>query len=208
MEQRRYLTDEEAQYLRDLIPGRAEKDVLRLFAERFEPITDSQLANFKVRFRLHSGVNSGRFQKGMIPANKGKRVSQDTYEKIKRSDTWFEKGHVSANTKQEWTAREIIDDYVQIKTDKGQGRHKWKLLHVLLWQAYHGRKVPDNCCVIFLNGDHHDFRKENLELVTRNELARMNQRGLRFTDAESTKAGLNVVRLNTKILEIERNKNV
>ena len=86
----------------------------------------------------------------------------------------------------------------------------WKPKQQVIWEQYHNEKVPKGSFVTFLDGDKRNFDIKNLALITQSENVRMNQCGYRFSDAEVTKAALNVVRLKIKIKEkeAERIKNL
>lgn len=109
-----------------------------------------------------------RFKKGNISPNKGKKLSAETYEKVKR--TMFHKGCRPHNTAPVGTHRITKDGYEEVKVAE-QGR--WKGLHRIVWEEAFG-EIPKGSAVIFKNGDKRDVRLENLMLVSRRELLRLN----------------------------------
>lgn len=54
-------------------------------------------------------------------------------------------------------------------------RHNWKYLHVLAWEQHNG-PVPAGHNVVFRNGNKHDIRIENLQLLSDADLMRRNTR--------------------------------
>lgn len=62
-------------------------------------------------------------------------------------------------------------------------------------------KYPRGGNVIFADGNKENFEKDNLLLVTSKEMLGLNQEKLRFNNAELTKVGLNIVKLNNVIKE-------
>lgn len=54
----------------------------------------------------------------------------------------------------------------------GEGR---PVLHHVIWEKTHGRKVARGCVVRFADGNPNNFEPANLTLATRNEVARENQ---------------------------------
>ena len=61
------------------------------------------------------------------------------------------------------------------------------LLHHVIWEETHGRKVPPHHIVRFIDGNENNLVPENLVLQTRNNLARENQStGLFRTSREAT----------------------
>lgn len=116
-----------------------------------------------------------RFQKGSIPANKGKRMAEyttpETRAKILR--TAFGKGNLPHNTAKDGDIRKVLykkgESYLKIRI----GLRNWKMLHVYNWEQQYG-KVPQGMVVVFKTPDHNNCSYTNLELITRDELMRRN----------------------------------
>ncbi len=123
-----------------------------------------------------SGI-SGRFQKGQIPANKGKRMDRRTYAKCAK--TMFKPGRKpceARNYQPIGTERISKDGYLERKVTDDQSlvpARRWRFVHVLTWEHHNG-PVPAGHVVVFRNKDKSDTRIENLELISRAELARRN----------------------------------
>lgn len=115
---------------------------------------------------IKKGTNSGQFKKGSEPSNKGQKMRQSTYDKLKK--TMFKKGNKPANMKHE--GYESLDSKGYIKMHHN-GRMQLK--HRVIWESVNGR-MPANCVIIFKNGDNRDFRIENLECITRAENMKRN----------------------------------
>lgn len=73
----------------------------------------------------------------------------------------------------------------------------------LLWEAANGPVPPDHV-VIFGDGNRRNFDPENLLLVSRKQLIRMNQMDLIQEDAELTKTGIIIADIYNKIGERKR----
>lgn len=117
-----------------------------------------------------------RFPKGHVPANKGLR--RPGWAPGRMKETQFKKGCRVGAANNNWRpiGAEIVnaDGYLVRKlSEKGLQRHKWRPVHLLLWEEHHG-KVPADHAVVFKNGDKTDIRIENLELLTRRELMARN----------------------------------
>ena len=137
------------------------------------------LSHATVRNRFHQlGIrcpeqNRGGFTKGIVPHNKGSKMSNEMREKI--AHTWFKKGNLPHNTRKGDGL--IFSDrsdkngtlYRHVKIDHG----KWQYYHRYIWEQANG-KIPPKHNLIFLNGDKFDFRLENLKLLSNKELMSKN----------------------------------
>lgn len=112
-----------------------------------------------------------RFQKGLVPWNKGKKLPG--WARGRMAETQFKKGQRPYDWKPLGSLR-FCDDYLQIKlTDTGYPPDDWRPFHVEVWKAAHG-PVPPKHAVVFRNGDKLDFRLSNLECISRAELMARN----------------------------------
>jgi len=107
----------------------------------------------------------GQFKKGLIPHNKGKKLSQETKEKLK--PTMFKRGNRPHNAQPVGTETKDKDGYVWVKIAEPSA---WKLKHHI---AY-GEPVPTGHKVIFLDGNKYNFERGNLQLVSNAELMNRN----------------------------------
>lgn len=127
--------------------------------------------DFKERHRL-----KGKFKKGHVPSNKGKKqteyMSAESIEKTKA--TRFKKGGISANRYEDFT--EVIREdkngkpYIMIRTPS-KGKLSYK--HIYIWEKENG-KVPKGHCLWFIDGNTMNCKLENLELITRAENLKRN----------------------------------
>ena len=107
-----------------------------------------------------------RFHKGHIPTNKGKKVSQEIYEKM--SPTMFKKGHINRNKKAVGSERVNVYGYIEIKVAEP---NRWRLKHRIIWEQHNGI-IPEGCNVQFKNHNTLDCRIENLYLISKSEQMR------------------------------------
>ena len=91
---------------------------------------------------------------------------------------------------------------MMVKTD---GCCKWRFKHNLIWEAAHG-PIPEDCRVIFKDGDRTNFAVDNLALVTKGEHAVMIKCNLRGESPELMEAGILAAGLKLKINELKRKK--
>jgi DNA-binding CsgD family transcriptional regulator len=113
-----------------------------------------------------------RFKKGHVPANKGKKMTDELRERVKH--TFFKKGNQPSNTKYDGAISARRDSkghwYKHIRIAKG----KWVLLHRYLWEKAFG-EIPPKHLLSFKNGNSLDVRLENLELISMRENSRRNR---------------------------------
>lgn len=102
-----------------------------------------------------------RFKKGHVPANKGKSMPEEVYEKC--SGTMFRKGQVPHNHKEVGSERVNIYGYIEVKVAEP---NRWKLKHRIVWERTNG-EIPKGYNVQFRNRDKLDCRIENLYLISR-----------------------------------------
>jgi len=107
-----------------------------------------------------------RFTKGHTPFNKGKKVSEQTYDKLRR--TMWPKGHKPANWKPIGSIEKRLDvkkrPYLWVKVSDS----KWVLLHRHVWNQHHG-EIPKDKIVTFKDGNAFNCDIQNLEVITRIE---------------------------------------
>jgi hypothetical protein len=112
-----------------------------------------------------------------------------TYHKIRNGH--FRKSETGA----EW----VDKGYTKVKTALG----KWASKHVLIWEEANG-PVPEGCRITFADGNKRNFDLDNLICVSRQEWGAMISYKLYSGNAELTKLGLNLARLNMLINKRKR----
>lgn len=150
----------------------------------------SQMKSFYANNKLNSGLD-GRFVKGLVPANKGKHTGGGPEE------TRFDIGHKPYNTLPVGTRVKKSDGYWAVKTAEP---NVWEQIHRRIWEGHNG-KIPPGHVVIFGDGNKDNLDVNNLILVTKKQLVRMNQNGLIRSDIELTKTGIIMADMITKIAE-------
>lgn len=156
----------------------------------------SQVSAFYKNRHLNSGL-TGRYEKGNVPANKGKKgICYPGSEK-----GHFRKGNKPVNTMPIGTVVKKTDGYYWEKI--GPGKLEWKQLHILLWERA-GRQIPEGHLLIFKDGNKENCTLENLMLISRAENGVMNKFGLRFSSAEHTETGHLIARI--KIEQAKRKR--
>jgi len=125
---------------------------------------------------------SGRFEKGAVPANRGKKMPFNP----NSARTQFKKGVSPLNTK--YAGHERVrkaDGYIEISVDETNPHtgfeRRYVLKHKWLWQQKHG-PVPEGMA-LKCKGDRLNTDPSNWELVPRGLLPRLNGRSGRGYDA-------------------------
>lgn len=187
-------TDDQVKFVKDNIKGTPYKKMWKMVNEKFGlNLTYRQIEGFLKRNNITNG-NDTRFKKGERAWNKGMKGLS-----IGGKETWFKKGNKPDNYRPVGSERTCPKNgYTVVKVqDEGRYQDRWKHKHVVLWEKVNG-KVPDDHVIIFLDGNNGNMNMENLEMISRSELAIMNNEGLITSDPELTKTGLMLVRLNQK----------
>jgi len=191
---------EEHQFIIDNVKGITLKELTDKFNKKFKlNVSESAIANQKVKLGVRSGIVGGRFEKGHIPANKGKKgyMTPEQYEKCKA--TMFKKGNIPANSRPIGSERiDKRDGSILIKIQDGHLQHNWTSKSRYIYEQAHG-KIPKGHKVIFADGNNRNFDLDNLVLVSNAEELIMNQKGLFKQDKELTKAGVTVAKVINKV---------
>lgn len=130
------------------------------------------------------------YQKGHVPWNAGLKGVNGS------SSTTFKKGNPNHNTRPVGSERITKDGYWEIKVAEPR---QWDAKHRLVWESVHG-PIPKGNLVLFLSDDKLNVNIENLQMVTRGEMAVLNRHeGYGKQTPEVRLALINVVRLEQKI---------
>ena len=116
------------------------------------------------RHNLIEGGKKFRFKKGNQPHNKGEKMPDQVYQKVK--GTMFKKGNRPHNWKPDGTIVERIDHKTKIKYlyYKIKDSH-WIPYHHKIWNEAHG-PIPSSHIVIFKDGNTLNCELSNLEMIT------------------------------------------
>ena len=168
----RFCNEEERDFLKTIIPGRSHAEIIKMFSEKFnKPLNRNTLMKFIYENQIYT-----------------ERTNQ------------FQKGHLNSNYKEIGSTRINKHGCFEVKVAAGTHGWKWELLHKIIWEAENG-PIPEGHILTFADGNKQNINIENLLLVTKTEIAKMNAHSLRSNDADLTKAGLLVAKLLLKIKE-------
>lgn len=122
----------------------------------------------------------GRFQRGIVPANKGKKMPYHP----NSARTRFKKGRLPANTKYAGHERLDKNGYILVSVNETNPHtgfeRRYVLKHKWTWEQMHGR-VPAGMA-LKCKGDKLDTTPSNWELVPRALLPRLNGKSGRRYD--------------------------
>ena len=156
-------------------------------------LTNKQIRNYRRNNNLYSGL-TGRFEKGRIPFNKGKKFPNRP-----PNSGQFKKGNKPPNYLPVGTINFTTDGYPK---EKIADPNKWVLKHRKVWEDNFG-PIPEGYSVCFLDGNKSNYDISNLILLSNEELARMNKNNYFSTDPELTKLGAGITKLSRKIKQQE-----
>jgi hypothetical protein len=185
-------TERHIKFLRDHVSGRSNAELAEMFNKKFNmSVDDVSIQNVKCKYGLYSGVNFGRFPKGHVPKNKGRKG----YCAPGSEKGWFGPGHPGYrfNIRSIGSERVNVNGYVEvkvsdIKTQIAKERQKnWKAKHVVVWEKANG-PVPKGHIVIFLDADKSHIVLKNLMMISREVHAIMAHLIWNTNDRELTNA--------------------
>lgn len=197
-------TPEQAEFIKKAYRSMTVAEVTKTFNARFDTrMSESQIRAFTKNHRLRSG-RTGRFEKGHVPFNAGtKGVMQP-------NSGNFQKGHVPQNRRHLGSERICKKDgYVLVKVEEEdpytEAKTRYRHKHVVLWEEHNG-PVPDGMVVLIRGGDKRSFDIDDLELVSRHELLRLNNLRFGTLPEEVRPSALALARLQVKTSEAGRRK--
>lgn len=214
---RKYWSDEDQARLRELYPNTSNAEIGRILGRSRSAIDGaggtfglSKSAEYlKAHARLQKGSNIGeayRFQKGLIPANKGLRRPGWSAGRMK--ETQFKKGNRSHTWKPVGTILPDHEGYLRIKVkerapgENGWHSRVWPLLHHMVWIENRG-PIPEGHAIAFKDGNRANCAIDNLEAVHRGDMARRNSMWTRYPQ-ELTAAIMANAALKRKLRSITR----
>lgn len=190
-------SEEEKTYLKEIVFGRSWEEIQELMNNKFEyQFEVTQIASAIKRYKLSTG-RTGRFEKGNISFNKGKKGL------VGANRTSFKKGDIPVNKKPIGSERIDVSGYIKIKVAEP---NVYKLKHRVVYEQYHNVKLKSTDIIIFLDKDKRNLDINNLQKITQKQLFQLNINDLIKDSPDLTKAGINIADLIIKINEIKTNK--
>ncbi len=180
-------------YIRSIAKGKEAGEIAKAVSEHFGiEFSASQCRTYKKNHDIVSGLDC-RFKKGNEPANKGKKMSPQQYEKCKA--TMFCKGNVPANHMEVGEYTHTTNGYlIQKVQEQGTQWERFEFVHRKVWEEHNG-PIPEGKMVSFLDGDKDNCDIDNLVLINNIENLELNRSRLRFSNAEFTKTGVAIAKV-------------
>lgn len=197
-------SNEEKEYLAEITPGHHYTEIKELMNSKFEfQFSINQIKGAINRYKLNTGL-TGRYKKGNVPFNKGRKGSEYLTEKALEGmrKTQFKKGQAPINWRPVGSERITKDGYIEIKIAKPS---KWRLKHLVVWEKENG-PIPKGHALVFADGDKTNISLDNLLLVTRHQLLVMNKNKLIKNNSEATKTGVLIAKVLIKANERKKEK--
>lgn len=204
-------TDEMKSFLREFIPGHTTKEIAAAFYNAFGiKLTKSKIQNLKTKLGVKSGTIGGRFERGHVPANKGKSWEEQGISEDKRQrmlSTCYKPGNMPHNAKDKPIGYERVtkDGYVEVKiADRPTQKERndnFRMKHHIIWEEENGKPVPPSTMIVFADGDKRNFDPGNLVAVPRNLWSVITRKRIPYYDRESLEQAMAIARLDRKIYE-------
>lgn len=194
----RKYTVEQIEYIKTLAPTTTRAKISKMVNKKYNLNTNTKaIKNICTKYGFKSLTNSGCFKKGLIPWNKG------TVGVCKPNKTSFKKGQAPITQKPvgaisyRWSKREG-KHYMYIKLANG----KWRTLGEYIWESING-KIPKDHCIIFKDKNPKNTSLDNLMLIKRSELVKLNGE-FSGVEPELKDSALNIIKLRALSKEKRR----
>lgn len=190
------------EFIRENAVGKTNEELKNLLNRRFETsFSTKQVKAWKNRNHINSGL-TGFFEKGHEPINKGTKGLFN----VGGNSGSFKKGRVPQNYKPIGYERIDRDGYCLIKVqDHGTWPERWRPKHRWVWEQENG-PVPEGHTLLFADGNKQHIELDNLLLISKKQLVRINQNGWIGESKEITEIGLSLASLTSAIATKVKNK--
>ena len=197
----RVFTDEMIQFIRDNAAGTRIKVLTAMLNERFGTnLSYNQVYVAMKNRKIKTGVDT-KFYPGCPGTTKGMKFPG------RKSSTSFYPGRVPPTIKPIGSETIRHEGYYWIKV---ANPNVWREKHRHIWEQAHG-PIPKTHVVLFADGNKLNCTLENLILIKRSQLVRMNQNHLIQNEKELTESGIVVADLlatiDKKKREVKRGGN-
>lgn len=185
------------EYIKSVAKGRTTKEIAEMTRRHFKiNFSENQCRAYKKNHSITSELDT-RFKKGHKPHNKGKKMSENQYEKCKA--TMFKKGHIPRNRMKIGEFTHTPEGYlIQKVKEEGKQRERFVFTHRQVWEEHNG-PIPKGKIITFLDGNKDNCDISNLIMIDNETNLEMNRKKLRFEEPEATRAGATIAQINITI---------
>lgn len=200
----RMFTPIHVKFLKKQYVGRSVNELTRVFNAKFNMNMTRQQIRTAVHNRGFTSGRTGQFEKGQRPWNAGTKGQGI----MRPNKTSFKKGHVPPNRRPLGSERVCSKDgFILIKVAEKDPHTgfptRFKHKHVHVWEQANG-PVPEGMVVAFQDGNKLNITIENLMLISRAELLRLNKHGYKNAPDELKPSILALAKLETKTFQMEK----
>ena len=198
-----YYSEQELKFIREFAWGHSYKEIMAAVNQKFSlNLGENQIRACLRNHGIRTG-RTGRFEKGHVPANKGKHPES----KGRMAQTQFKKGEMPKNHLPVGSVRvrhsyKGKNPYVW---EKVKEPNVWKMKHLLEWERING-PVPKGMIVIFADGNTLNTDVSNLVLISRAQHAIMNRWNLKGGDKELAETAANIASLKIQVSKVKKVK--
>lgn len=171
-----------------------------------QPIDATSISNKKAKlkskgYKFKKAINDGKFKKGSISHNKGKKWDEYMPKDSQRRSmkTTFKKNNIPINHRPVGSERINVDGYIEIKVAEPK---KWELKHRFIYKQFYG-EIPEDHVIIFLDGNKLNVSIDNLVLINQHQNLILNKKKLRSNNITLMKASLLITQMLDRLYEIK-----
>lgn len=162
-------TQEKINYIKSIFRGHLRREVIEMYNKKFnENMTFNEYMAFRKKYGLKNEVNQ-KFD--------GSNINPNPPAPIGHEIIYYNKG------------------LKRIKVKVGE--NKWVEKTRYIYEQHYG-KIPDNCFIIFLDGNRDNYNIENLKCITTKQHRTMAGNKLYFGNKDLTETGIDVAKLMIK----------
>lgn len=160
-------TEEQKMILKKLYPDSTMQEIIAALDNEFNAhqiMHKAQKMGIKksAEFRQRFGIDENGRLTGVVQHNTGKKYIAGG----RSAEFHFKKNNIPHHMRPTGSIRKTQEGHLEIKVDD---RKKWVLLHREVWKREHGSYPPDNCVLVFKDGNKENCDISNLEILTRQE---------------------------------------
>lgn len=164
-------TAEKDAWFRAFVPGHSEREISAEHERLYGfPLTEGQIAKRKTTLGVKSGTHGGRFEKGIVPHNKGKTWDEYLPPEVQERCrvTTFRRGNRPHNSGELLDERLAEHNVWQVKVDCRGAKNPtdyWVSRARFNWERAHARPWPEGHRALHIDGDGENDSADNIEPV-------------------------------------------